>query len=304
MNELVMTLRYGLRMTAPILLAVLGGLFTQQAGVLNIAMDGMMLIGAFTSVIISMTTGNIYLAIIAAVISGLMLGIVFSYFSISLKGNFIIIGLAINMFATGLTAYLLQTFYNTQGILNSGKIIGLDPINIPILNKIPIINTIFNNHTPLVYFSLVAIVIVHFVLYKTVFGLRLRTVGENPDAAKSLGLNVNKIKYSAVLISGAFSALGGVNLALGNIRSFAEGMTAGRGFIALAAIFCGRGTPIGGSIASFVFGLANGLQMRLQTYNFPGNFVQMIPFVSIIFILTIIGFIKKYNSLQRGDFLG
>ncbi len=304
MNELVIIARYGLRMTAPILLAVLGGLFTQQAGVLNIAMDGMMLIGAFTSVIISMVTGNIYLAIIAAVISGLLLGLVFSYFSISLKGNFIIIGLAINMLATGVTAYLLQTFFNTRGLLTSEKIIGLNPINIPILDKIPIFNTIFNNHTPLVYFSLVAIVIIHFILYKTVYGLRLRTVGENPDAAEALGLNINKIKYSAVLISGAFSALGGVNLALGNIRAFAEGMTAGRGFIALAAIFCGRGTPIGGAISSFIFGLANGVQMRLQTYNFPGNFVQMIPFISIVFILTIIGFIKKYNSLQRGDFLG
>lgn len=304
MEELAVIGHYALRMTTPILLAVLGGLFTQQAGVLNIALDGMMLMGAFVSVVVSMLTGNVYLAILMALLSGLILGFIFSYFSISMRGDFIIIGLAVNMFATGITAYLLQTIFNTRGLLTSDKIVGLSKINIPLLDKIPVLGTIVNNHTPLVYFSIVAVVIAQIILYKTVYGLRLRTVGENPEAAETLGLKINKLKYSAVLLSGFFSALGGVNLALGNIRAFAEGMIAGRGFIALAAIFCGRGTPIGGAISSFIFGLANGVQMRLQTYNLPGNFVQMIPFVSIILLLTVIGIIKRCRSLQRGDLLG
>lgn len=177
MNMLVNILHSSIRMTAPLLLAAMGGLFTHQANVLNIALDGIMLTGAFIGVVTSLLTGNVYLAIIMAVLSGLLVGLLFSYFSITRKGNFIIIGLAVNIFTAGITAYVLRTVFGKRGVLASDKIIGLKKLNFKFLESIPILGDILNNHTPLVYFSLISVLLVHIILYKTIYGLRLRSVG-------------------------------------------------------------------------------------------------------------------------------
>lgn len=297
--DITSILNSALRMSAPIILAGLGGLFTHKAGVLNIALEGIMLIGAFVAVIASYLTGSVPIAIIAAITVSLIIALLFSLFGITLKGNIIIIGLAVNIFAAGMTSYILQTSFGTRGVFSNDKIVGIHKINIAFLNKIPVIGPILNNQTPIVYISLLSVILVNFIIYKTKFGLHIRVVGENEEAAKAVGLNINRIKYSSVLISSVFCALAGVNLSLENLNMFVENMTNGRGFIALAAIFCGKGTPIGTFIFSFLFGFADALQMRLQNFKIPGSFIQMIPFIFIIVILTVVGILHNKGRLSR-----
>lgn len=300
--NIVSILNSALRMAAPIILAGLGGLFTHKAGVLNIALEGMMLMGAFVAVIASFITGSPTIAILAAIAAALLMAVIFSIFGISLKGNFIIIGLAVNIFALGITSYILQAAFGVRGVFSNSKIVGIPAINIPALDKIPFIGPILNNQTPIVYISLLSVILVNFIIYKTKFGLYVRVVGENEEAAKAVGLNINKIKYISVLISSVFCALAGVNLSLENLNMFVENMTNGRGFISLAAIFCGKGTPLGTFVFSLLFGFADSLQMRLQSLNIPGSFIQMIPFIFIVVILTIVAIVHNKGRLTREGF--
>ncbi|KMY51500.1 ABC transporter permease [Peribacillus loiseleuriae] len=300
MDELLIILHSTFRMTAPIALAAIGGVFAHRAGVLNVALEGMMLVGAFTGVMVSYLTGSILIAVLAAVLSSMILGLLFSVFGITLKGNVIITGLAINTIVLGLTAYILQVFFGQRGVFSNPKIIGLEPLDIPILRDIPILSDILNNQTPMVYVSLLALILAHFVLYHTKLGLYIRTVGEKEEAAYSVGLPVNKLKYISVLIGSFLCGLGGVNIALENVTMFVEDMTVGRGFIALAAIFSGQGTPIGTFIFSFLFGFADALQIRLQSLNIPGAFIQMIPFLFIVLVLTVVGIISVRGRTSRG----
>lgn len=298
--DILAILNGALRMATPIALAALGGLFAHKANVLNIALEGMMLIGAFVGVLTSFYTGSYFLAIIGAVLAAMIFAFLFNVFGIKLKGNFIITGLAVNIFAAGLSSFILQIVFGRRGVFSDPKIVGAKAINIEVLNKIPIIGPIINNQTPMVYISLILIVVVYFIFNKTKYGLYIKAVGENEEAAKSVGINVNKIKYSTVYISAGLSALAGINLALENLTMFVEDMSSGRGFIALAAIFCGRGTTVGTYVFSFLFGIADAVQLRLQILDIPGAFIQMIPFLFIVVVLTIVGIIRKKGELERG----
>lgn len=295
-------LNSALRMSAPLILAGLGGLFTHKSGVLNIALEGMMLIGAFVAVLGSYITGNVYFAILLAIVAAVVTALVFSYFGITMKGNHIIIGLAVNIFASGIISYVLQSVFGKRGVFADPRIVGIKPVHMGFLEKIPLIGGILNDQTPIVYLSLIMVVLVNFIIYKTKFGLYLRVAGENEEAAKAVGLNINLIKYSSVIISSVFCALAGVNLSLENLSMFVENMTNGRGFIALAAIFCGKGTPIGTFVFSVLFGFADSMQMRLQSLNIPGAFIQMIPFIFIIVILTVVAVVQNRGKLSREGF--
>lgn len=287
-----------LRMTTPIALAALGGLYAHRAGVLNVALEGMMLASAFVSVILSYLTGNVYIAIVGGLVVSAILGVLFSFFGITLKGNLTIVGLAINTLVAGGTAFILQTVFGQRGTFSNEQIVGLHEINIPLLEHIPIIGKIFNHHTPLVYASLVILAVVHVILYRTRLGLYIRTVGEKEEAARSVGIPVERIRYSAVVLGSLLCGLAGVNISLENVTMFVENMTGGRGFIALAAIYSGRGTAVGTYIFSLLFGCADALQIRLQNMNIPGAFVQMIPYISIVLILTLIGIGKKRGKRE------
>ncbi|MGO3732251.1 MAG: ABC transporter permease [Vagococcus sp.] len=293
MDNILSILHTTLRMTTPIALAALGGLYAHRAGVLNVALEGMMLSSAFVSVLTSYATGNIVLAIMAGLMSSLLLGFVFSFFGISLKGNLTIVGLAINTLVAGISAFVLQTVFGQRGTFSNERIVGMGEIDIPFIRDIPIIGKVINNHTPITYISLIVLIVVHVVLYYSKLGVYIRIVGEKEDAAYSVGLPVNKIKYSAVLLGSLLCGLAGINIALENVTMFVENMTGGRGFIALAAIYSGRGTAVGTYLFSLLFGFADAAQIRLQVINIPGAFVQMIPYLSIIVVLTIIGISKK-----------
>ncbi len=274
------------RLTTPILLAALAALITDRAGVMNIGLEGIMLSSALMGVIGSAYSGSSFLGLICAIITGILISAIMAYFALNLDTDIILTGIAINLLASGGTVFLLYSISGDKGISASLASLTLPTVRIPIIDGIPVLGRILSNHNILTYVSIILVVIVWLVLYRTALGLRIRIVGENPDAAKSVGINVIKIKYFALLISGFLASLGGAYMSMGYIDKFARDMTAGRGFIALAAEALGRGTPFGTLISSIIFGTADALASNLQILSIPAQFIQMIPY-----IFTIVGLI-------------
>jgi len=273
-----------LRMATPIAFASLGGIFSERVGIVNIGLEGMMLTGAFTGVMVSYFSGNPWLGVLAAVLVGALLGFIHALLTIKFIGDQIVSGTGINIFAMGFTAYMCQILWGSRGASESVQ--GLKAISIPLLKDIPIIGNILGSHTPLVYLMLILTVLSYIVLFKTPIGLRIRAVGEHPSAADTAGINVFKIKYLCVTVSGMLAGLGGAFLSLGHLNLFAWGMTGGRGFIALAAMIFGRWMPFGALGASLLFGFADALQMRLQALGLlPPQIILTIPYVLTIAVL-------------------
>ena len=284
----------------PILLCVLGGIFAYKANVLNIALEGMMLAGAFVSVLVSFQTGNIVLGYLSAILICMVIGLVFAFFGVTCKGNVIVIGLAINMSIVAIAGFVLQ-------LMNSANI-KLDftnaadfKIDLPIIKDIPFIGEVLSGHTVITYISFLAVIVIWFLMYRTKFGIYVRVVGENEDSAKSSGLNTNKYRYLAILLGAFFCSLAGINLALERMTIFTNNMTAGRGFIAIAAIYCGRGDPLSCSIYAIVFGLARALSVNLSLYAGAAAAVfDVIPYVVMSVVLTVVSMVKYRNRKIRG----
>jgi len=271
-----------LRMATPITFSSLGGIFSERAGIINVGLEGMMLTSAFVGVVGSYYTCNPWLGVLASVLAGGLLGLLHALLTVKFRGDQIVSGTGINIFAMGFTAYMCQIIYGSRGA--SATVTGLEEIPIPI----PIIG----NHTPLVYFMFAMAVLSHIVLFKTPIGLRIRAVGERPVAADTAGIDVYRIKYICVTVSGMLAGLGGAFLSLGHLNLFAWGMTGGRGFIALAAMIFGSWMPLGAFGASLLFGFADALQMRLQALGLlPPQFILAIPYILTIAVL--IGFARK-----------
>jgi simple sugar transport system permease protein len=271
-------------MATPIVLASLGGVFSERAGVTNIGLEGMMLTGAFAGVATSFFTGNPWLGVLAAVFTGGLLGLLHAILTVKFIGNQIVSGVSINIFAMGFTAFMSQVFWGSRGASESVQ--GLKEISIPIIKDVPIIGQIIGTHTPLVYIMLILTVVAQFVLFDTPLGLRIRAVGEYPAAADSAGINVFKTKYVSVIVSGMLAGLGGAFLSLGHLNLFAWGMTGGRGFIAMAAMIFGKWIPFGAFWASLFFGFSDALQMRLQSLGLlPPQIILSIPYVLTIAVL-------------------
>lgn len=284
----------------PILLCVLGGIFAYKANVLNIALEGMMLAGAFVSVLVSFETENIILGYIAAMGICMVIGLIFAFFGVTCKGNVIVIGLAINMSITAIAGFVLQLMNSANIKLNFTNAAEFK-IDIPLIKDIPIVGNIISGHTVITYISFLAIILIWFLMYRTKFGVYVRVVGENEDSAKSLGLNTNKYRYLAILLGAFFCSLAGINLALERMTIFTNNMTAGRGFIAIAAIYCGRGDPLSCSIYAIVFGLARALSVNLSLYAGAAAAVfDVIPYVVMSVVLTVVSIVKYRNHKVRG----
>jgi len=270
----------GLRITTPLLLAALGGIFNSQVGLMNIGIDGMMVLSGFSAALVGFHTQNIFLSVGSAVITGVAVGLIFAFFVVRLKANLIITGLAINILATGLSGYLLSVVFGVQGMFSSNKIPRLPGLGIKEFDVI-------------VYLSWISILLVSFILYQTVFGLRLRSVGENKDAAMSLGINAHKYMYASYVISGVFAGFAGSHLVL-SLQLFSKDITAGRGFIALAAILFGNSKPVPTALACMAFGLVESLQIRMQsTFEIPPQIIQMLPYIAVVAALWINSARKK-----------
>jgi len=281
-----------LRMATPIAFASLGGIFSERAGIINIGLEGMMLTSAFTGVAASYFSGNPWFGVLAAVLVGGLLGLFHALLTVKFVGDQIVSGTGINIFALGFTAYMSQVLWGSRGASESVQ--GLRVVSIPLLKDIPIIGDIVGTHTPLVYLMLIITVLSYVILFKTPIGLRIRAVGEHPAAADTAGIDVFKTKYLCVMVSGMLAGLGGAFLSLGHLNLFAWGMTGGRGFIAMAAMIFGKWTPFGAFGASFLFGFAYALQMRLQTLELlPPQIILAIPYILTVIVLAgVVGWLK------------
>ncbi|WP_114296325.1 ABC transporter permease [Anaerobacterium chartisolvens] len=287
--------------STPIILAVVGGLFAHKANVLNIGLEGMMLMGAFSSALIVMLTGSLWLGVIISVLLTLVLGLAFSFFSVTLKSNFIITGFGINLFVAALSAFVLK-FMKLANINVSSvvDVAGLK-IHIPFIADIPVLGAILSGHTVITYAGFALIIIASVLLYNTKFGVYVRVVGENEEAAKSVGINANRIKYIAVLIGAALCALAGVELAVERMALFTNNMTAGRGFIAIAAIYCGRGEPLKCSLYALLFGLAKSLAINMALYAGPvSGLFEIVPYLTIVAVLFAVSVIQNRSNNMRG----
>ncbi len=273
-----------LRMATPIAYASLGGIFSERVGVINIGLEGVMLTSAFTGVAVSHYTGNPWLGVLAALLVGGLLGFFHAVLTVKFVGDQIVSGTGINIFAMGFTAYMSQVIWGSRGA--SSSVTGLTPVSIPLLKDVPIIGKILGTHTPLVYVMILATVLSYLVIFRTPWGLRIRAVGEHPAAAETAGIDVLRMKYICVTVSGMLAGLGGAFLSLGHLKLFAWGMTGGRGFIAMAAMIFGKWMPFGAFGASLLFGLADALQMRLQALGLlPSQIILTIPYVLTVAVL-------------------
>ncbi|MCQ6557628.1 ABC transporter permease [Paenibacillus mendelii] len=284
------------RVVAPLLLAALGGALCARVGIFNVALEGMMLTGAFSAILGNYWFGNVWLALLFACLCVAAVSLLFGYLSIHLQANAIVVGVAINFLATGLTAFCLFAVFNVKGQFYDKSMTGLPKWNIPLIQDIPVVGQIISGHTPLVYAAFLLVGVLQYVLFKTVLGFRLNAVGENPAAAKSLGLRVRRYQYGAVIASGVLCGLAGAQLSLGQVTLFAENMTAGRGFIALVATMLGQSNPLGVMGSSMLFGLMDALSNRLQGFSVPTHFTMMLPYVMTIIVML---FFKDKSYLRQ-----
>jgi general nucleoside transport system permease protein len=262
---LAATLRYA----TPLLFASLGGLFSERSGVVNIGLEGMMLTGAFFAIWGADVTGTWTLGLVIAFASGALLGLLHAFFSISLRADQIVVGTAINLVALGLTTYLFIKIYGAEGTPTG--ISSIPDVSLGFLDDVPAVGSfldeVFGQLNLMIWAGFVLVFAVWVVVFKTPIGLRLRSVGEHPRAADTVGLNVYAIRYVAVTFSGVLAAAGGAYLSLGFVETFDQNMTAGRGFIALAALIFGNWRPFGAAAACLLFGFSSALSDNLQTYS-------------------------------------
>ena len=275
-----------LRMATPLVFASIGGIFSERVGIVNIALEGMMLTGAISGVLATFATGNPWIGVLASVLAGGLLGYLHAILTVKFSGNQIISGTGINLLALGATAYLCQAVWGSRGASQSVQ--GLEAISIPLINDIPFLGEVIGNQTPLVYLSILVAILSYILLFKTPGGLRIRAVGEHPAAADTTGVDVYRTKYLCLILSGMLAGLGGAFLSLGHLSLFVLGMTGGRGFIALAAMIIGGWTPFGALGASFLFGFADALQIRLQSVGIlPSQIVLTLPYILTIVVVAV-----------------
>jgi ABC-type uncharacterized transport system permease subunit len=269
----------------PITLGALAGILCERAGVVNIAIEGMMLMGAMVGALIGSVAGNLWIGLLAAVLSGALLGLVHGVLCIKYKTNQIISGTAINIFATGMTSYISAKFMQMNQDLNNPGL--FKPWQIPGLSDIPFLGPILFNNNMFVYAMFIFLFVIQFGLYYTRWGLRHRAVGEHPRAADTLGINVFRTRYIAVLLGGMMAGFAGGYFTLGSVGRFDEVMTAGRGFIALAAMIFGNWNPFGAFGAGLLFGFADSLasKMAILQVRIPSQFLLMAPYIATMIVL-------------------
>jgi ABC-type uncharacterized transport system permease subunit len=270
----------------PIGLAALSGLYSERSGVVNIGIEGMMLVGAFVSVVAASITGSLFIGVIIGILSGMLMGLLHAVLSIRYMVNQIISGAGIIILALGLTSYMQRAFLNVNPQFNApGSAIAALPI--PGLWRIPVLGPILFNQSPIIYTMLVLMVVTHVIMYYTKWGLRVRSVGEHPKAADTLGINVLRIRYISVLISGAIAGLAGSYMSIGSAGRFNEGMTAGKGFLGLAAMIFGNWNSGGALLGSLIFGFFDSWQEKLSILQvgIPVDLLGMAPYIATMVVL-------------------
>ncbi|QGP91096.1 Branched-chain amino acid transport system / permease component [Neomoorella glycerini] len=274
-----------IRLTTPLLLAAMGGLFSERAGVLNLGLEGMMLMGAFFGYLGAFYSHSVLIGLVVAALCGGLLALLHAYLSITVKVDQIVTAVGLNMLALGITSTFFRLIFGMD--LKQLESPGMVPVNFGALSKIPFIGHIFFEQVPLVYLAVVLVLLVNYILYHTSWGLSIRAAGEHPKALDVAGIDVVKVRYLAVVLSGFLSGLGGAAITLSGINTFYDNITAGRGFIAFAAIVFGKWTAAGTAMATLLFGAGEALQLRLQAFNFqlPYQFFLMLPYALTLIVL-------------------
>ncbi len=276
-----------LRVSTPLLFAVMAALLSSITGTINIAIEGMMLMSAFWGTIIGAFTKNPWIGLMVGIFSSAVLALILAFVHLKLNANLVIAGVALNLLSSGFTVFMLFLLTGEKGTSAS---LGSQPIprlDIPLLRDIPFIGKMLNNHNTLTYLALISIFVVDYFIRKTPLGVRMRAVGENPNAAVSVGISVAKMKYLSLFLSGVFAGLGGAFLSMGYVSWFARDMTSGRGFIALAAQALGGKSAIFGAFGAFLFGIAEAFGFTLQSLRIPSEITNMIPFILTLIVLVI-----------------
>ena len=267
-----------IRFSIPYTLSGLGGTYSERSGVVNIGLEGMMLTGAFTAVAVTNASGSPWLGLLAAIFAGMLLGLIHAVVCVTFKADQIVSGLAIIIFAAGITVFFSWLLYNKTQIQAEAR------LHVPLLHDLTAFQILFSEIPPLVFLAAAIVFVSHFIIFKTVFGLRLRSVGEHPKAADTLGISVDRMRYAGVIISGALSGMAGAYLSLEHAHYFVKGISAGRGFIGLASMIFGKWTPFGTAGAGLLFGFGEALKPYLPKV-VPSQFIDMIPYVLTILVL-------------------
>lgn len=288
-----------LRAATPIIFATLCASVTQQANILNIGTEGIMLSGAFFAVVVSYFTGSWLLGVLAAMAAGLGTALIMAVGHIKFGADICGIGMGINMLALAVTKFLVTAIFKQNGSFSSPDIVPIPKIHIAALDNAGAANDLFNNWNLLEWFAIILVFVLYFAIYKTRWGLRLRAVGQFQEAAKTAGINVNAVKYRAMALSGIIGGLAGAHLSLGYSSQFVENMTSSRGFMGVAAMFFGGANPIKASIGCLLFGFADSVGARLQAYGLPSQFVLMMPFIVTIAILSVSMIIQQRVQRSR-----
>jgi simple sugar transport system permease protein len=286
LNVLIGILASGFRLATPYLYATIGEAFGQRSGVLNLGLDGQMLLGAFAAFYVTFQTGNLGLGLLAAVIVGAIMGLAMAFVSITLQAEQGISGIGFYLFGLGMSDLLFQ---QTLGTVETVR--GFPPIHLPFLSDLPILGRVLFSHNLMVYLAYLLVPIAWFILNKTTIGLKIRAVGENPGAADALGVSVSKVRYLTVTVGGALSGVAGASLSIALLNVFQQNLTSGQGFIAVALVYFGGWRPGGVLAGSLLFSMVNALQLWVQVKGIPipSEYAVMMPYVLTILVLVVAG---------------
>ena len=294
------------RITAPILFATLGAVVAEKAGLSNIGLEGIMMVSALFGSLTAYWTGSWLVGVLVALVVGIILGLVMGFFAFSLKTDIILVGIAMNMVGSGGTLFLVKVITDitegkamasTTSLITAG--LQIPSINIPILKDIPILGPILSGHCVLTYLAFLLVFLTWVMLYKTSLGLNIRSVGENPNAASSVGVSVLRIKFIAIAFSGAMAGFGGAFMSMYYAMGWSQDMVAGRGIIALAAQAMGAGEPFGSMLAAMVFGFAQALGIKVSATGVDSNLVSPIPYVVTILGLVVFALVARSRAKHQ-----
>ena len=274
------------RFVTPILLAGLGGAVCERAGVFNIGLEGMMLTGAFAAVVGAFFAGSPYAGALAAILAGMFMAALFAEFNLRRGGDAIVVSIAINLLAAGLTTFLLRAIFDVAGAFRDPGIAGFAPIHIPVLRDVPVLGPLLSGQSILFYMSLLAVLALHVFFMRHRLGLRIRAAGENPAGLTAGGVSPNIVRLAALLICGALCGLAGAQLSIANVNLFVENMSAGRGWIAVVAVLLTRGRPVPLFFIALLFGAVDSLSFRMQGLGMPQQFTDMMPYIATLLVLT------------------
>ncbi len=298
-DALLGTLAAAAPATTAILLAAMGGLINRQGGIVNIGLEPLMLVGAFTAVVVSAQSGNPFIGVLLATVAGALLGLLFSWSITRLGANEIVAGLGLNLLVLGFFGYLLPTAFKIEGTLLPAGLVGLPKVNIPVVGQIPGLGPIVSGHDIVTYLSWLSVPLVSVFLYRTPLGIQLRATGANEEAARAAGVPTLRLRDFSTVVAGAFSGLAGAQLSLGVVTLFNKQMTGGRGFIALAAFYFGDARPALTALGAFIFGVFEAAGFRLGSSGVPSQLVQMLPYLVVVISLTLVAIRRDARVRER-----